>query len=117
MQRRCRRVAVVGQSLGGLLARELAARRPELALVASLAAPLDGIAGRAERWLAGPLGRVAPWIPERTTRARARRRRVLPRSFHLIAIDVERDIVAAEAIAFLRRHAAGQLPGDLPCVT
>jgi len=187
MQRRCRRVAVVGQSLGGLLALELAARRPELALVASLAAPLwlDGIAGRAVRWLAGPLGRVVPRIPklggsdvrdriaraenpsytaipsralaelvagmraadaalpqitppvlviharrdhtapvacatritERTTRARARRLRILPRSFHLIAIDVERDIVAAEVIAFLRRHAAGQLPGDLPCVT
>lgn len=146
MQRRCRRVAVVGPSLGGLRARERAARRPELARVASLAAPrwLDGIAGRAARWLAGPLGRVVPRIPElggsdvrdrvaradhtvpvacatriteRTTRARAHRLRILPRSFHLIAIDVERDIVAAEVIAFLARHAAGQLPGDLPCVT
>src|SRR5262249_49182503 len=31
--------------------------------------------------------------------------RVLPRSFHLIAVDVERDVVAAEVVAFLRDHA------------
>jgi carboxylesterase len=38
---RCRRVAVVGQSLGGLLSLHLAVRRgPDIAAVASLAAPL-----------------------------------------------------------------------------
>src|SRR5262245_4963531 len=37
---RCRRVAVVGQSMGGLLALWLATRRPGVAAVASLAAPL-----------------------------------------------------------------------------
>jgi len=31
--------------------------------------------------------------------------RILPRSYHLIAVDVERDIVAAEVLAFVRRHA------------
>jgi esterase/lipase len=36
-------------------------------------------------------------------RARARRVRILPRSYHLIAADVERDIVAAEVRDFLRR--------------
>jgi carboxylesterase len=35
-------------------------------------------------------------------RARARRVRILEESFHLITIDVERDIVAAEVSAFLR---------------
>jgi esterase/lipase len=30
--------------------------------------------------------------------------RILPRSYHLIAIDVERDLVAADVIAFVRRH-------------
>jgi len=49
LQARCRTVAIAGQSLGGLLALDLAARRRDLAAVASLAAPL---------WLAG-LGRVA----------------------------------------------------------
>jgi esterase/lipase len=51
-------------------------------------------------------------IAERT---RARRLRILPRGFHLIAIDVERDLVAAEVIAFVRRHAALE-PGAAPCV-
>jgi len=182
MSRRCRRVAVVGQSLGGLLALYLAARRRDLAAVASLAAPLwlDGLTGRVSRWLGGPLGRrihripklggsdvrdpraraenpCYPAIPTRAlgellafmpivdaalpaitspvlvvharhdhtappacavriaARARARRVRWLERSFHLIAVDVERDIVAAEVIAFLRRHAA-PAPGDLSCV-
>jgi carboxylesterase len=45
-------VAVVGQSLGGLLALHLAARTPEVKAVASLAAPL---------WLEGLGKRVAEW--------------------------------------------------------
>ncbi len=187
MHRRCRRVAVVGQSLGGLLALHLAARRPGLAAVASLAAPLwlGGLSGRVARWLTGPSdGRIHRGIRQRVRvlpklggsdvrdrraraenpsydgipvralgelldfmqvvhavlpqialpvlvvharrdhtapvacaariaeLARARRVRILPRSFHLIAIDVERDLVAAEVLAFLRRHAASQ-PGEL----
>ena len=48
----CRRVAVVGQSLGGLLALHLAGRRPDVAAVGSLATPL---------WLEGLSGRVAKW--------------------------------------------------------
>jgi carboxylesterase len=191
MHRRCRRVAVVGQSLGGLLALHLAARRPGLAAVAALATPLwlGGLAGHVARWLTGPSGgrihqavrqrvRMIPKlggsdVRDRRVRAenpcydripvralgelldfmeithtvlpqiappvlvvharrdhtapvacaariaelaRARRVHILPRSFHLIANDVERDIVAAEVIAFLGRHAASQ-PGDLPCVT
>lgn len=182
MFRRCRRVAVVGQSLGGLLALHVGAHRRDLAAIGSLSAPLwlGGIAGRAARWLTGPLGRRIRRIPKlggsdvRDRRARAenpsypqiptralgellafmrivddelprvaapvlvlharrdhtapvacaariaerthaRRVRILPRSFHLIAVDVERDIVAAEVLAFVRRHASGQ-PGELPCV-
>ncbi|MBK7539790.1 MAG: alpha/beta fold hydrolase [Myxococcales bacterium] len=46
------RVAVVGQSLGGLLALHLAAREPALAAVVSLAAPL---------WLEGLGGKLAKW--------------------------------------------------------
>jgi carboxylesterase len=187
MAARCRRVVVVGQSLGGLLALHLAGRRPPaLAAVVSLAAPLwlDGLGGRVARWLTDPrAGRVArrirqipkfggsdvldararaenpsyPAIPTRALgqllafmpvvdaalpqitapvlvvharhdhtapvacarhiaeRARARRLRILPRSFHLIAIDVEREIVAAEVLAFVRRHVA-RSPGDSSCV-
>src|SRR5438874_7117526 len=45
---RVKRVALVGQSLGGLLALYVASRRRDVAAVASLAAPLwlDGIAAR-----------------------------------------------------------------------
>ena len=176
-----RRVAVVGQSLGGLLSLHLAAHRPEVAAVASLAAPLwlDGLSGRVaglvERGrLAGiqrlpklggsdvrdrrvrkespaydaipvrPLGELvrfmrvvdgeldqirqpvlvlharrdhtAPVACARhlAARTKAVRTRILERSFHLIATDVERDIVAAEVIDFLRRHASDKA-GELAC--
>jgi len=159
---RHRHVALVGQSLGGLLALYLASRRRDICAVASLAAPL---------WLRG-LARWAARLPLRTLpklggsdardprvraenpgyraipvralrqvldgmqvadaalpaitqpvlvvhaqndhtapvacaqriaeRARARRVRILPRSYHLIAADVERDVVAAEVLAFIR---------------
>lgn len=173
---RCRRVAVVGQSLGGLLALHVAHRRPALACVGSLAAPLwlEGLSGRVARWTreGGPLHRlrvlpklggsdvrdrrvraenpcydaiptralgellafmrvVDAELPEVTppvlvvhatqdhtapvacahhiaTRTRAARTRILPRSYHLIAVDVERDIVAAEVTSFLARHATGR---------
>ncbi|HEU0037588.1 MAG TPA: alpha/beta fold hydrolase [Kofleriaceae bacterium] len=168
---RCARVAIVGQSLGGLLALELASRRRDLVAVASLAAPLwlVGLSARVAHWtttgklplrklpkLGGSdvrdrkvraenpcypaipvraLGQLmefmplvdaalpaitqpvlvlharqdhtapvacAPRIAEQT---RAVRIRILPHSYHLIAADVERDIVAAEVITFLRTHA------------
>ncbi|HEX2688563.1 MAG TPA: alpha/beta fold hydrolase [Kofleriaceae bacterium] len=184
MSQRCRRVVVVGQSLGGLLALHVAAHRPALAAVATLAAPLwlSGLSGRAVRWLTDPRGRLRRRIrtlpklggsdvrdrraraenpgyraiPTRALgellrfmqivdaelpqiappvlvlharrdhtapvacatriaeRAHARRVRILPRSFHLIAIDVERDLVATEVAEFVRRHATCQ-PGDLSC--
>jgi carboxylesterase len=182
MAQRRRHVAVVGQSLGGLLALYLAAQRPGLAAVAALATPLwlGGLSGRVARWVTGPLaGRIRRLpklggsdvrdrrvraenpgyasIPTRALgellafmpivdavlpelrlpllvlharhdhtapvacaariaeRAHARRIRILPRSYHLIAVDVERDIVAAEVTGFVCRHATQQ--GPSPCVT
>jgi carboxylesterase len=177
---RGKRVAVVGQSLGGLLALHAAAtaaRRGELVCVASLAAPLwlDGAGGMLARWLTGPRGdRVRALVPrvpklggsdvrDRHARAenpsyravptralgellafmrvvddeltaittpvlvlhaehdhtapvacaariaertRAEAVRILPHSYHLIAIDVERELVAADVARFIRRHAA-----------
>jgi carboxylesterase len=175
------RVAVVGQSLGGLLALHLATRRREVVAVASLAAPLwlEGLSGRVASWvergglaslkslpkLAGSdvrdrrvraespsyraipvralgelvrfmriVGDELPQIQQPVLvlhsrrdhtapvacaakladRTRAVRVRILERSFHLIATDVERDIVAAEVIDFLRRHVAST-PGELAC--
>lgn len=173
LRRRCRTVAVVGQSLGGLLALHAAARRDDLAAIASLAAPLwlEGLGRAAARWTGpgGPLhGRVrvlpklggsdvrdraaraanpayrevpcaalaslcefmqvvdaeladvrAPLLVVHArrdhtapvasaariaARARAQRLRILPDSFHLIAIDVERETVAAEVTTFFERH-------------
>jgi len=178
-------VAVVGQSLGGLLALHLASRRPDVAAVASLAAPLwlEGLSARVAQWAAAGFLKRLPAIPKfagsdvRDKRARAEnpcydaipmqalgelvrfmrvvdsglhkvtqpllvlhaahdhtapagcatriathahavRMRILPRSYHLIAADVERDIVAQEVIDFLRRHARPTAQtGDLACVT
>jgi carboxylesterase len=174
--RRCRRIAVVGQSLGGLLALHAAARRDDLAAVATLAAPLrlGGVGDRVARWtrsggilesvrrlpkLGGsdvrdPVARAAnpsyreipttaltslcdfmgvvdrelpqvrsPLLVVHARRdhtapvasaariaaraaARAIRTRILERSFHLVAIDVERDVVAAEVITFFEAHAS-----------
>lgn len=165
------RVFVAGQSLGGLLALELASRRArDLAGVASLAAPLwfEGLTRRAIALTAegAPLSwlRSVPKLGGSDVRDRqakagnpsyrevpitalrelvavqhavepvlanvdcrvlvlharhdhtapvacaaqiaaathAERVRILPHSFHLIAIDVERDIVAAETLRFLQ---------------
>jgi len=185
MRLSCRRVAVVGQSLGGLLALHLAARRPDVVSVASLAAPLwlDGLGRHVARLAeAGTLARVVPWLTnipkfsgsdvrDRKVRAenpcydaiplkalgelvrymqvvdlslemitqpvlvlhatqdhtapvacayriaekaRAERLRILPNSYHLIAADVERDIVADEVISFVRRTTS---EGDHACAT
>ena len=175
----CKRVAVVGQSLGGLLALHLASRRPDIAAVGSLATPLwlEGFGARAAKALLSPkpsgftgsllsrieflpklkgsdcrdrtarlnnpgyrsiptraLGELAELMQltteslDRVTqpvlvlharqdhtapvacaaviaeRTHAVRTRILERSYHVIAVDVERDIVAAEVGSFLRRH-------------
>jgi len=183
MRVRCGRVAVVGQSLGGLLALHLASHRRDVVAVASLAAPLwlDGLSARVAAFTSTGVGKgiraipklggsdvrdrrakaenpcygsiptralgqfmafmelagktlpqvtqpvlvlharhdhtapvaCAPRIAEQT---RAVRIRILPRSYHLIAIDVERDIVAAEVTTFLRKHASARISmGDLSC--
>jgi carboxylesterase len=54
LRARCRTVAVVGQSMGGLVALHLAASGRPIDALATLASPmwLDGLAGRASRWLA-----------------------------------------------------------------
>lgn len=174
MAGRCARVAVVGQSLGGLLALYLASlgsRRRELAAVGTLAAPLwlpplaARVAASTQRGLLRGVRAIPKLggsdvrdrrvraenpcygaIPTRAlghllafmrivddalplvappvlvlhgardhtapvacaariaARARAARVRILPRSYHLIAADVERDIVAAEVARFVRHH-------------
>ncbi len=165
------KVALVGESLGGLLSLELATRRPDVAAVCSLAAPLwlEGLAARVARWAeTGKLGwlkqlpklggsdvrdlrakaenpayrtvpvnalaqlsefmrevdAVLPHVKKPllvvhakldhtapvacaarlADRARAGRTKILERSYHLIAVDVERDIVAEEVRSFLRRE-------------
>jgi carboxylesterase len=57
LRARCAKVAVVGQSMGGLLGTYLAVKRPEVTAVASLGAPLwlDGLGRRVARWT-GPGG-------------------------------------------------------------
>ncbi len=184
MRIRCARIAVVGQSLGGLLALHLASHRQDITCVASLAAPLwlEGLSARvAALTTTGPLRRIRAIpklggsdvrdrrakaenpcygaIPTRALgqllafmkvcddalpaitqpvlvlhahqdhtapvacaariaeRTRATRVRLLDRSYHLIAADVERDIVAAEVTTFLRRHSKPRSTGELSCAT
>ncbi len=178
---RCAQVAVVGQSLGGLLALHLGSRRADLTAVGSLAAPLwlpwlsarvaastqrgllrrvrvlpklggsdvrdrrvraenpcyDAFPTRALGQLLAFMRIVDDTLPLVTppvivlhgaqdhtapvacasriaARARARRLRILPRSYHLIAVDVERDIVAAEVASFVRRAARERATAGSP---
>ncbi len=168
MRAKCRAVALVGQSLGGLLALHCAAHRRDIACVATLAAPLwlGALAMRVAKWTAGSWIRSLPKlggsdvrdrvvrrenpgyraVPTRALgeltafmrvvddelprvtqpvlvlhaehdhtapvacaariaeRTRAERTIILPRSYHLIATDVERDLVASEVTAFITRH-------------
>ena len=181
---RCRTITLVGQSLGGLLCLYAASRRPQIARVASLAAPLwlDGLGKYAARWTGptGPLRFVRrlpklggpdvrdpavkaenPCYPAIPTRALAQlmtfmrvvdgalplvtqptlviharqdhtapvacaryiadrvapsahaQLHILEQSFHLIAVDVERDIVAADVSGFLQPLRAK----DIACAT
>jgi carboxylesterase len=173
MAARCRSVAVVGQSMGGLLALHVATRRP-VAAAASLAAPLwfEGLSGLVARVTTrGPLAGKVRYLPKlggpdvrardvkranpsyrafpvralgqlmafmervddelpdvrvpllvlhgdndhtapvgsaariaERVNARELRVRILPRSFHLLAIDEERTVVAAEVGHFFERH-------------
>jgi carboxylesterase len=174
MGERCARVAVVGQSLGGLLALHLGSRRPDLVAIGTLAAPLwlpwlaARVAASTQRGLLrgvraipklggsdvrdrrvrtenpcygaiptralghllafmriadDALPRIAPPVlvlhgardhtapvacaSRIAARTGARRLRILPRSYHLIAADVEREVVAAEVASFVRRAARG----------
>jgi carboxylesterase len=61
-------------------------------------APLLVLHGARDR--TAPIGSAA----RIATRAHARRARILPRSRHVISLDVEKAEVAAELIAFLERH-------------
>lgn len=178
MKSRCTQVAVIGQSLGGLLALELASRR-EVDAVVSLAAPLwlDGLGGKVGRasqqggLLRGRLSRVPKlggadvldetakrddasyqWIPLRALGelvtfmgeveaalpritapllllhgvhdhtaplgSAARIQRLVPhaqcklleRSYHLLAVDVERDEVATAVGDFLEAQLGSASP-------
>jgi carboxylesterase len=175
------RVALAGESLGGLLSLHTAARHPEVAAVASLAAPLwlEGMGKRLAdwtqpgRWLHGRLKQVPKVggsdiadkavkatypsyqaipmaglrslcdfmkvvdeaLPQVTAptlvlhahqdhtapvasakriaeRMKVERLRLLDRSFHLISVDVERDIVAEEVGTFLMKYLQPSLPSS-----
>jgi carboxylesterase len=188
LRARCAAVAVVGQSLGGLLALYLAAQRgPEMTSVSALATPLWLFpmaraavwATRPERPLAGRVGRALQALPKlggsdvrdremqrqnpcyravpvralhqlvafmgevdrslprvrvptlviharndhtapfacsqriaATVGAETVKHRALERSFHLIAVDVERDLVAEEVATFVRAHAGAVASRD-----
>ena len=173
LRARCRRVAIVGQSMGGLCALHLVAGGAHVDAIATLGSPLwlEGLAARASTWIApggwlhdrvrtlpklggsdvgdararrespalpvmparsitevaalmevvaGELDRVrAPLLVLHGARdrtapvgsaariaagARAERARILPRSRHVISLDVEKDVVADELGAFVERH-------------
>ncbi len=173
LTKRYSRVALAGESLGGLLSLYTAARRKDVAAVASLAAPLwlEGIGKRLVewtqpgRWLHGRLTRVPklggsdladkavkatypsyPTIPMAALRSlcefmtvvdgvlpevtaptlvlhahqdhtapvasakriaermKVERTRLLDKSYHIITLDLERDLVADEVGAFLLKH-------------